>query len=301
MGGEPSNLSVAGRTEWDLHRWSSPQPCVPQPERCVASVYGGCVLKCGVWRADPGRRLLLTVRRQPEGMEVRKSATRNACRGNPDRHRSEAPLLSDLQGAGLPLQPLSPHEAPASLGTRKGSHRGRSSCDPGRCCIHIPLLPGADLCAPGQPREQTPVGGPHAEVVLKPQLSPRGCATKEEKLKSLLAAALTANWQPCDQLCKLSACRTSKWAASAPAAKMGLALAAVGFVGTYTGGSGQARVWAAPIVHTAGPDPWLLQSWDLTSVDLCWWPGENNIWGTLGPTAGIPMVKVGTRTVPTTV
>ena len=34
-GGECSHWSVAGRTEWDLHRWSVPQACTPQPERCV--------------------------------------------------------------------------------------------------------------------------------------------------------------------------------------------------------------------------------------------------------------------------
>ena len=42
-----------------------------------------------------------------------------------------------------------------------------------------------DIC----PGEQTPKGGPHAEVGLKPKLSPRGCATKEEELKSLPEAA----------------------------------------------------------------------------------------------------------------
>ena len=41
---------------------------------------------------------------------------------------------------------------------------------------------------PRRCREQTPEGSPHAEVWLKPKLSPRGCVTKEEELKSLLAA-----------------------------------------------------------------------------------------------------------------
>ena len=55
------------------------------------------------------------------------------------------------------------------------------------------VLTGADPSAPGQPREQTSVGGPHAEVGLKPQLSPRGGATKEEEQKSFHAAAQTAD------------------------------------------------------------------------------------------------------------
>ena len=54
-----------------------------------------------------------------------------------------------------------------------------------------PLLARADFCAPGQPQEQTPVCDPHTEMGLKPQLSPRGCVTKEEKLKSLLTAVHT--------------------------------------------------------------------------------------------------------------
>ena len=54
-----------------------------------------------------------------------------------------------------------------------------------------PVLAGADPSAPGQPREQSPVDGPHTEVGLKPQLSPRGGATKKEEQKSFSAAAQT--------------------------------------------------------------------------------------------------------------
>ena len=87
---------------------------------------------------------------------------------------------------------------------------------------------------------------------------------------------------------------------SAPTTEMGLALAALDFVGTYMWELGQVRVWAAPIVPTVDTDPWLLQSWDLTSVDLHWWPGENNAWETPGPIVCIPTVKVGLRAVPIT-
>ena len=105
------------------------------------------------------------------------------------------------------------------------------------------LIPtGAGLCARGHFREQMPVGGPHAEVELKPQLSLRCHANKEKELKSLLAAAQTIESEPHDQFCKLSTCRTSEWTMSAPATKMGLTLAALDFVGMYTWGMGQARV-----------------------------------------------------------
>lgn len=51
-------------------------------------------------------RLLLVAMRQPEGMSG-KSPMRNAGGGNSD-HSNEDPLLSDRQGVGALLQPLSP-------------------------------------------------------------------------------------------------------------------------------------------------------------------------------------------------
>ena len=56
-----------------------------------------------------------------------------------------------------------------------------------------PVLTGADLSALWQLWEHTPVGGPHTEVELKPQLSPRGMATKEEEQKYCHAAAQTTD------------------------------------------------------------------------------------------------------------
>ena len=62
------------------------------------------------------RRLLLAAMRQPEGMGVGKSAMRNACGGNPDHSNSVDPLLSDRQGVGVLLQPLSPCADPCFPG-----------------------------------------------------------------------------------------------------------------------------------------------------------------------------------------
>ena len=56
-----------------------------------------------------------------------------------------------------------------------------------------PVLTGADPSSPGRPQEQAPVGGSHAKVRLRPQLSPRGRVTKEEEQKSFHAAAQTAD------------------------------------------------------------------------------------------------------------
>ena len=41
----------------------------------------------------------------------------------------------------------------------------------------------ADPSSPGQPQEQTPVEGPHAEVEIKPQWKPRNSVAEEEDLK----------------------------------------------------------------------------------------------------------------------
>ena len=41
-------------------------------------------------------------------------------------------------------------------------------------------LAGANPSPPGQPQEQSPVGDPHAEMEIKPQLKPRGSMAKED-------------------------------------------------------------------------------------------------------------------------
>ena len=60
-----------------------------------------------------------------------------------------------------------------------------------------------------------------------------------------------------------------------------------------------ARVWDAPKTPTEGPGDLLLRSWGLSSVDLHWWPCENNAWGTLGPIVNILTTEVGSRAMPT--
>ena len=80
----------------------------------------------------------------------------------------------------------------------------------------------------------------------------------------------------------------------------GVALAAVAFVQVYKGvGPGQSL--SCLYCTTAGPAPWQMKFWDLGSGDLCWWPGENNIWETPGSCPIMPMVKVGPSAVPTRV
>jgi len=61
---------------------------------------------------------------------------------------------------------------------------------------------------------------------------PRGCATEEEELKSLLMAVSTVDLHPYSQLCKHSTHGASKQEKITPAAETGLALSAVGFMST---------------------------------------------------------------------
>ena len=48
-------------------------PACPRLGRVSAGVHKGWELECGDWRANPGRRLLSAVRRQPEGTGGRQS------------------------------------------------------------------------------------------------------------------------------------------------------------------------------------------------------------------------------------
>ena len=84
---------------------------------------GDWVLESGVWSVDPGRGQLLAVKRQPEGTGVRSSTVRKVCRSSLGHHRGKASLLSGMQGAEPPLQPLShPSASSTSTGTGRGSH-----------------------------------------------------------------------------------------------------------------------------------------------------------------------------------
>ena len=79
----------------------------------------------------------------------------------------------------------------------------------------------------------------------------------------------------------------------------GSGLSSVSFMGTCMWGLGSARVRAAGSSHSES-GAWILQSWSLTSVGLCWWPYENNAWGTPGLIAIVPTVEAGSRAKPTT-
>ena len=78
------------------------------------------------------------------------------------------------------------------------------------------------------------------------------------------------------QLHQLSTYMTSKWIAGTPMAEMGLALAAMGFVGTCMWRLDQSmNCFHTPMVHP-GAQP--QQSSHLTSVDLCWQICSEALW-----------------------
>ena len=99
----------------------------------------------------------------------------NAPRGRGVCLESEAPLLRDPWGTEPTMFPYA------------------SSC---RCRYweYPSVLQAATAFAPTHlGKDQMPEGGTHAEVGLKPKLSPKGCATKEERHKSFYAAAQAVN------------------------------------------------------------------------------------------------------------
>ena len=92
--GESSSHAPAGRTEGKPHRWSRPQPWAPQPEVGVRQCAQGREER-GIWRAGPGRRLLLAMRKQSEGMANQEYSWRRS-----GHCRRQAPLLSDAHCSG---------------------------------------------------------------------------------------------------------------------------------------------------------------------------------------------------------
>ena len=147
------------------------------------------MLEHGIWREDPGKGQLLAANIQPEGMGVRNSTTGKVCERSPCCHRSKAPFLSGAQGVGLPLHPLPHALASSSTGTRRGACLSRLMCpscqsllqphQPWWACVSCPSPPPSPPTWEGM-FGKMPVGRTDREVGLKPQLSPRCHATKEE-------------------------------------------------------------------------------------------------------------------------
>ena len=109
--GETAGLWQTGQSETYADGMCH-SPACPRLGRVPTGTYEGWELEHGEWKANPGKGLPLAVRRQPEGLEGRKSATGNAYEGNLVCHRSKVLLLSDTQWVEPPLQPLSPHAPP---------------------------------------------------------------------------------------------------------------------------------------------------------------------------------------------
>ena len=104
---EPSGWLAAGKHSETYTGGPCYGPTHLSLRRVSAGEHGDKVLELGVGRMDPERGLLLIVKRQPEGLEMRSCANRSVHGGNLDHHRGETRLLSDVQGAGSLLQPLS--------------------------------------------------------------------------------------------------------------------------------------------------------------------------------------------------
>ena len=156
----------------------------------------------GEWAQEENSYWLQTDR--SEGAGIRSSTIRNVCERNLGCQRSKMPLLSGAQEAGPPLCPLP--LSPALVGTRRSTHRSRLPlpscqyllwpCWPQWACTPCPLLPPPALALEGS-QVQVLLGGTHAEVGLKPQLSPWGHATNEDELDSLVMAARTIDLHHC--------------------------------------------------------------------------------------------------------
>ena len=121
--GEPSNQSAAGRTEWDLHRWSVPCPVHPSLRWASASAHGGWGLQHEVWKQTWGGDCCWpwrdSLRGQEWGAPQQRMFAEEAWTSR--EARSHGWVTRKEQGCHFSL---SSHAlAPASTGTREGSHR----------------------------------------------------------------------------------------------------------------------------------------------------------------------------------
>ena len=74
----------------------------------------------------------------------------------------------------------------------------RNPCDPSSCMTSTPGPQGANPSPPGQPQEQTPGDGPHAEVGIKPQVKP-GVVWLRKKTQHLPTSSTSCRLNPHDQ------------------------------------------------------------------------------------------------------
>ena len=170
---------------------------MPRTGTCFTGVQGGWEVERGDWKTDLERELLLAVGRWTEGgnpqqgMPTRKTglpwkqgAIAESCRGRSHycnlslpthQHWLPSNLKSPLRAG--PHLPYAGHQKRPSLGHISYTCGCRLPCEFGAAGApeiqtvipHLhPVLTGAEPRAPRQPQDQTPVGGTHAEVGIKP-------------------------------------------------------------------------------------------------------------------------------------
>ena len=106
-----------------------------------ARAHWGWVLELGVQAVNPGRGLLLAVRRRPEGTGGRSSISRSAHGGSPDHTEVKNNCWMMCRGAGPPLQPLSSCTSPCLHGHWGGAPTRASSWSPAITSSTTPHLP----------------------------------------------------------------------------------------------------------------------------------------------------------------
>ena len=157
------------------HTWRHQVP--RKPSSCITFT-----LNSHWGRAATGKKRLVSTRARGRCGPVRLFATlwTVACQASLSGRRVlQARILEPIGQYWLPY--LLGHyfllpEPPAPLRT----WCCRNPCDPRSCTASAPGPQGANPSPPGQPQEQTPGDGPHAEVGIEPQVKPRCGVTKEE-------------------------------------------------------------------------------------------------------------------------
>lgn len=122
--GEHDNQSVEGKTERDLHRWSIPPLCTPQPETLVPGVVGGWVLKRGLQRSTWGENWDWLSGDSLKGLEQGVAATEGICRRSLSQPEWQGTIVGGCSRRGV---------GPISLGQESATQKmsgGEMSAQP---------------------------------------------------------------------------------------------------------------------------------------------------------------------------
>ena len=246
-GKRPRQPACGSRTEWGLHTGTAPSPAHPAWEGVRRCRQG---LGAGMWGLEsrPRQSTAMGGEETPCGNGREVGALQTGMLGEEAWTTLAQSTIAESCPKRRPIIVCSlspavrapPHQAwgraPARVGALTMLAAAFSS---------VPPPYQGRLVGSGKPREQVPMGHPHAQRGLN-TAEPQSLEIKEVKLKSSIGSCTSSSLYHHSCFCNLSPYRASEWTRRAPPVTAGVAVAAGDFVRSHTRGWGQAGVWATP-------------------------------------------------------